>query len=134
MHNLNDDEFETYLKSFVPVDPIALPQAKNSWHHSGKLRITLGTIAAAGVILVAEIGLTHTRPERRIQPKPPQAVSKGDAKSLPPLTVGSANRWLVSASSMDAALDHLAFTSKDIPTPAKSKSAIATLRQESTKL
>ena len=134
MHNLNDDELETYLKSFVPVDAVALPQAKRSWSHSRKVRLTLGAIAAAGAIWVTEIGLTHTRTERRTPRRAAQAVSKAGAVSLPPLTVGSANRWLVSARSIDAALDDMVFSPKDLPNPAKSKSAIAVLRQESTTL
>ena len=134
MHNLNDDEFETYLKSFVPVDAVALPQAKRSWSHTRKVRLILGAIAAGGAIWVTGMGLTHTRPERRTQPRATQAVSKAGAVSLPPLTVGSANRWLVSARSIDAALDDMVFSPKDLPNPAKSKSAIAVLRQESTTL
>jgi hypothetical protein len=135
VHELNDSEFETYLRSYRSVVPIALPRPKRNGYRTFRALLVLGTIAAGIAILVAGIAVSYTRAGHRgVDHRTLEAASPGDRPSLPPLTVGSANGWLGTAPSMDAALDDLAFRSKNTPSPANNKSAIAVLRQENTTL
>ena len=135
MHDSNDSEFETFLKSYKPVAPIALPKERSKGYRSFRALLILGTIAAGIVILATGIVASHSRARHRgVEHPTPEAASAGERPSSPPLTVGSANGWLGAAPSIEAALDDLAFRSKNTPGSANNKSAIAVLRQENTTL
>jgi len=130
----NDTDFEEYLKSFSPVAPLALPQTKNVRYRSIRVAAISGAIAAGMAIVLTGVVVSHTRTVRGVERQSLGAASAKDQPPLPPLTVRSANGWLATAPSIGAALDDLAFRSKNAPPPADKKSAIAVLREEKTSL
>lgn len=135
MLNSDDKQFEAYLKNFRPVVPIALPRAKYRRYGSiGSLALG-GSIAASIAILIMGIVVWHTRTQYRgVGRRILEPVPINRRLPLPPLTIGSANRWIKAAPSIATALDDLAFRAKNAPIPPNKKSAVAVLREEKTML
>ncbi len=136
MLNSDDDkQFETYLKNFRPVAATAMPETRYRRSRSFKPLALWGSIAVSVASLIMGIVVWHFRTthqgddQRILVP-----VSANSKPALPPLTIGSANRWMGAASSIDTALDDLAFRAKNAPFPAKKESAIAVLREENNTL
>ena len=130
----NDKEFEAYLKTFKPVAPKALPEIKTIRHRPFRALVLAGVLSAGIVILIVGSSVSYTRMVRQeIGRQTPPILPKGHPP-LAPLTIRSANNWLATAPSIDAALDDLAFSPKSPPAPANDKSALAALREANTTL
>lgn len=134
MLNWDDEEFESYLKTFKPAAPTALPKSVPRRYRLIEPPALWGSIAASLILLIAGLAVWQVRPYRGAGRRMLEPVSVNGKPPLPPLTIGSANRWLAAAPSADAALDDLAFRAKNAAIPAGKKSALAVLREENTKL
>lgn len=130
MPNLDDEQFEAYLKKFRPVSPAPLPldfRAKPTRHRSA-----LGVCALAAVASVMlGVLLFHLHANRAGTGSFNRHVSPSE--SSPPLTLGAANHLLTNSLSLEAALDSLERGPVPVAIPPGKKSALAVLSQENLK-
>jgi hypothetical protein len=127
--NSDDEQFEAYLKRFRPVSPEPRPTAE-ARHRSLHAFGPVAWVAASAAILIVGIIVLHTRTPRTIDHIIGEAASLERRQPVEPLTIGTANSWLATAPSFDAALDELAFRPRRNPIPANKQSAIAVLSEE----
>jgi hypothetical protein len=125
----DDEKFEIYLKSFDPMVPAPLPALKVGDASRHSLGLGPYLVAFAIVILLAVLTF-HIRETRVVQ----VGVSGQRHKQLEPLTLRSANAWLMTAPSFKAAIDDLAFRPQSHPVPQGKQSAVAVLSEEKIKL
>jgi hypothetical protein len=132
--NSDNEQFEAYLRRFRPVAPELKVIAK-ARHRSLRLFPPVAWVAAsAAILIVGIIVVSHTRTSRVADHRIGDVVSVDRRPPLEPLTVETANSWLATAPSFDAALDALAFEAKSNPIPVNKLSAIAVLSEEKRKL
>jgi hypothetical protein len=133
----DDEQFESYLKRFHPVAPEPLRAvrlaASRRLFTPGAWVAAIAAVLIVGVIVLQTRAL-HTRNSRVAAPTVRYVASLGRRAPSEPLTIGSANAWLATAPSLEAAIDDLAFGVKSNPIPRDKQSAIAVLREEKTKL
>ena len=126
-----DEQFEKYLKGFQPAVPESLPMAARR-----KPRAWIfGAWAAVAVIVILAILVAHNHSGRSDVTKTvenienPQRIATGT-----PLTLRSANKLVAEAPSVKAAVDNLAFQSRNAQLPKDKQSAVSVLSKEKIKL
>jgi hypothetical protein len=133
VRNLNDHQFEVYLKRFRPLTPESLQIEMDSRHARRSFVLTATAGAAAAILLVAAFTL---RP--RFSPTHPAAAksvsSVEQLVSARSLTIRDANALLVTSGSFETALDEMAFPSETTPLSKDKHSALAVLGKEKTRL
>jgi len=130
--DLDDQEFETYLKQFRPLLPDALPVSEvggASRRHFGFTIWVAGAVVAMMIVGVVGYQIINHRSTRDSN----QSVIKLQPQTAP-LTVQGANALLATAPSYKALMDELAFPSKRFPVPKDKQSALAVLGKEKIKL
>ena len=133
MPNLDDEQFERYLKRFRPRTPEAMPLGHRSspphpWRIPLAVSITILLILAASALLFRTSDLAENE-------RTSHSVSvKDSVQPMPPLTVGSANSLLTKAPSFKEAVDSIAFRPPAPAAPQGKQSAIAVLQKERFKL
>lgn len=131
MPTLDDDRFETYLKTFRPIVPDALPlnaTKQKSWR-----RLLLRSALAAAAVVILGVISFHVV-NSRANEKRSNSASLEVASSKRPLTMRQANELLARAPSYKSAMDNLAFRSQGSVIPNDKHSAIAVLGKEKIKL
>lgn len=130
MQTPEDKQFEIYLKRFRPIapKPIKTPPVADAsqWWFAPATWIT-----ALAVVLIMEIIIWHTRSSRVVVRDRVHDVAFVDRRApLEPLTMRTANVWLVTAPSFQAAVDDLAFRSRTDPIPPGEQSALTVLSRK----
>lgn len=118
-----DERFESYLRNFRPRPPSLPPRRRR-----GKVRRFLISVSVAAGILVAALVGSHFRAAHRYLSRTSEDVPK--ANSTPragPLTTEGANAALFRNSSVNAALDQMAFSPRSNPPSAGQVSALELL-------
>lgn len=133
MPNLDDEQFERYLKRFRPLTAEALPLRHRSsplqaWRLPLAASITVLLILAASALLFRPSHLAEN--ERTTH----SISGKDGGQPVPPLTVGSANSLLTRAPSFKEAVDNMAFRPPTPSFPDGKQSALAVLQKERFKL
>jgi hypothetical protein len=131
--NLDDDQFEIYLKEFRPVAAAPFPlgaRAKST--PRGGFLVSLVAAAAAAVILVFALLQQHRNGNIPPGATRPLQVTEQSFPSQP-LTLGAANELLVNSPSLEGVLDSLESGSGAAAIPKGKQSALAVLSQEEAK-
>ena len=126
MSDLGKERFESYLKSFRPLQAEPLPATEAI---KATFSFPLRWIAAAamcGLVLAAGIRDWDVTNGRENIPVIPATQAKNPA----PLTVGSANALLTQADSLKAGLDEVAWRSRRAPLGPGQQSALGILGKE----
>ena len=130
MANLDDEQFERYLRKFRPADPepLAIPHRRSTRR---LFAVMAWGLAGAGVVIA---GLFIA--QLRVKPVPMQSTSNLVEVARPvnhqPLTVGTANALLAQSETFKTALDQLAFRPPSTQLPKGTQSALAVLGQDNT--
>lgn len=137
MQTRDDEQFEAYLKRFLPIAPEAMqaPSVIRASWSSFRLRAGLAAITAVLIAIVGTV-ILHVRGSRlAVTPKVRHIVASAQRHApLEPLTIGSADAWLATAPSFKAAVDDLAFRSESSPIDRGKQSAVAVLSKEKIRL
>jgi negative regulator of sigma E activity len=127
--NLDDEQFESYLKQFRPLaaEPLETAMTRRVTRRS----FALAALAAAAMVLLAVLVLTiHHRREQATLPQGTRTSTEVEQLRIPrPLTLGRANAWLAHAPSFRAALNGMAFESQGTQQSTGTQSALAVLRR-----
>jgi hypothetical protein len=127
--NLDDEEFESYLRKFRPQEPQRLPGEVpvSAGRHPPRLA-GLALLAAASLVL--GIIALHIR-ANHFAPAPGRAhQSWGEYRmNSRPLTLGVANRLLTDSPSLETALDSLGAEPRTPAIPKGKDSALAVLSE-----
>jgi hypothetical protein len=130
----DDERFERYLKQFRPLPPESLQSEKHERATRRPFVFAAWAVAAAAV-LVAAVLTMHPRPKPTRSPDGTESLAGVEQLINPqPLTIGSANALLAHAPSLKAAVDLVAFRSHATQLPKGTRSALAVLSEENTKL
>jgi hypothetical protein len=134
VNNREDEQFENYLKQFRVLAPKALPIGQRGRAKRRPWQFAAWAAAAAGVAVAAVLTLrlvpAYSRPHDAI----PNAAEANRIANSQPLTLGSANDLLAHSSSMEAAIDQVAFKSQVTELSKGEQSALAVLSKEKIKL
>lgn len=132
MQTPDDEQFESYLKQFHPVAPEPVPTLTA---RASRRSFALGVrVAAVAAILIVGIVVLHSRSKKIAVRNTIRDVASLELRApSEPLTIRSATTWLAAAPSFKAAVDELAFRSKNVSIPRGKQSAIAVLSKEKTK-
>lgn len=135
MPDLDDEQFEKYLKGFRPLPPDALPVRDLGPLPARRARPLLLATAGLGAIAAVILGVAsfhvlnhHTSSETR-----PSTSVRGPVPGQP-LTLRDANALLEAAPSYKSAMDELAFPRESSTMPNKNQSALAVLAKEKIQL
>jgi hypothetical protein len=123
----DDEHFENYLKSFTPCEPRPLP-------HTGSERVLrrflFPALAVSAMLVMLALlawhfrnGAAHPSAKKVVNPERPAAVAT-------PLTTRSADAALFHDSSIQAALDQMAFPLQSKPAATDEVSALQVLGEE----
>lgn len=136
MQTPDDEQFEMYLKRFVPIAPDRIPTLKMDSSFRPPFVLGVGLAAFAAILLVGIILVVHIRSGSRVAVPNMfrDAASAEQHVPLEPLTTRSANAWLTAAPSFKTAIDDLAFRSQSNAIPQDKQSAVALLNKEKIKL
>ena len=126
MPNLDDEQFEQYLKGFRPLAAESLCIEKQPSLARRRFAFLGWATACAATFLLAFL-LWH-------RPKPPQSPSAPQLARSQSLTIGRANDLLVHAPSLKEAFDDLSFQPQAASQPEGKQSALAVLSKEDFKL
>jgi hypothetical protein len=137
---LDDKQFEAYLKRFQPIgpEPIPIPPIDRESQRTDSVWNWRGTAATAFfLVLVIVIGslILRVRNKRVVVSHRTHYVAVAERHApAEPLTMRSANAWLVAAPSFKAAVDDLAFQSQTSELTQGKQSAVAVLSKEKIRL
>lgn len=131
MLNLNDDEFEAYLKKFRPEVPDALPRVEPRRSRSSLLKMCAAS-AVAAMVIVGVAGLRYVN--HAVIRKEAVAAETHVAVPATPLTMRKANALLATSPSYRAAVDSMVFPAHSSPMPKDRRSALEVLAKEKVKL
>jgi hypothetical protein len=125
-----DEQFEKYLKGFQPTVPEPLPMAARR-----KPRAWIfGAWAAVAAIVILAILVAHNHSGRNDVTTVENTGNLQRPVAEAPLTLRSANKLLADAPSVKAAVDNLAFQSRNVPLPKDKQSVVSVLSKERIKL
>ena len=134
MNNRNDEQFEEYLKQFRLLAPASLPIGQYGRTKSRPWRFVAWAATAAAVAVAAVLTMRLVPTYSRPQPATPVAAEVNRIANSQPLTIRDANDLLARSSSMEAAIDQVAFKSQVTELPKGEQSALAVLSKEKNKL
>lgn len=133
INNHDDEWLEGYLKQFHPIGPQPLLLKKNGL--AARLPFVAGAGAvAAGFIAAALFASHHRTSPQSLTASQESSVEVEQLVNASPLTLGSANKLLVTSPSFKAAVDQVAFQLRATPLSTGSHSVLAVLGKEKTKL
>jgi len=132
--DLDDEQFETYLREFRPLVPDAPPvrdlrPARNRRRPLILAAVALGVVASV-ILGVASFRLLNYRGSIDFN----RTASVGGLVSRQPLTLRDVNGLLATAPSYKSAMDELVFPRHRSIVPDQSQSALAVLAKEKIKL
>jgi hypothetical protein len=132
--DLDDEQFEAYLKGFRPLLPDALPvrelmPERHRQPHFILAAAALGTVATLLLAVASFRILSHHSPSLAGHFRSVQGFVPGQ-----PLTLRDANSLLATAPSYKFAMDELASPRQSSTVPKEKESALATLAREKIKL
>ena len=133
MPDLDDEQFESYLKQFRPLVPDALPAREI--RRVPRRRSSLTIWAVGGAVAIAIVGVVSVRTihhQARTEPKHSDSILMPGP--TPGLTIRGANALLATAPSYKAAMNELAFHPQNSSVPTDKQSALAVLGKEKIKL
>jgi len=134
VNNRNDEQFEEYLKQFRLLAPESLPIGQHGHAKRRSCRFVAWAATAAAVAVAAVLTMrlvpTYPRPHQAT----PVAAEVNRIANSQPLTIRDANDLLARSSSMEAAIDQVAFKSQVTELPKGEQSALAVLSKEKNKL
>ena len=127
-----DEQFEKYLKQFQPVVPESLPVAA---YRKARAWILGAWAATAAAIVILAMLAVHTHSGRGTVTKAVKNTENPQRlMAEAPLTIRSANKLLAEAPSVKAAVDNLAFQSRNASLPKDKQSALSVLSKEKIRL
>ena len=130
MPNLDDEQFEIYLKKFRPLEPAPFPAEVVIGPRRRRLTLAACALAVAAPLALG-IVLLHSRANRVVPAggtaSPPTAEYRLISQ---PLTLGAANQLLANSASLEATLDSLETESDVSAVPKGKESALGVLREE----
>lgn len=129
---LDDEQFESYLKTFRPLSPAPLTAETNEPTIRHRFWAN-GWPVAAGLVLLAAALALYPRTRTRSMPSESQ-IGTEQLIDTRPLTIRGADALLFAAPSFASALDGDAFRQKTTPLLKNEHSAIAALSEENPKL
>jgi hypothetical protein len=133
VNDRDDEQFEQYLKQFRPSAAEPLPIELHS-HGKRPWWFAAWAAAAAAVAVAAVLTLRVIPAYSRPHDGTPKAVEVNRIANTQPLTLRGANDLLAHSSSVDAAIDQVAFKSQITELPKGEQSALAVLSKEKIKL
>jgi len=129
--DLDDEQFETYLKGFHPLVPDALPVRELR----RRPRAILLATAVLGAVATVIVGVASFRIlNHHSSGEPSHFTTIQGLVPRQPLTLRDADALLASAPSYKSAMDELAFPRQRSTVPNQSQSALAVLGKEKIKL
>jgi len=129
--NLDDEQFEKYLKQFRPLVPDLLPiEIRHAPRRHLALAIWAVGAMAIGIIGVASLWIVN----HRITSQSNHSALVKLPTRTPLLTMRAANDLLVKAPSYKAVMNELAFPPKSLTISNDQQSALAVLSEEKIKL
>lgn len=133
MPTRDEEQFEKYLKRFLPIAPEPMQKLRTTYALRPSFRLT-ACLAAATILVVGTLVL-RVRTDRVVAGPKIRAVSPAARQApLEPLTMRSADAWLATAPSFKAAVDDLAFRPERSPIDQGKQSAVAVLSKEKIRL
>ncbi|HLZ42479.1 MAG TPA: hypothetical protein VKQ11_16035 [Candidatus Sulfotelmatobacter sp.] len=132
MPNLDDEQFETYLKRFRPALPDALPVLETRpvpRRHFAFAISAVGAVAIAIVLLVSIRTISHRNVVDSDRPNSVQPL-----RATPPLTMRAADALLAKAPSYKALMNELALHPNNGMVFENKQSAFSVLDKEKSKL
>ncbi len=133
MPNLDDDQFEIYLKNFRPLPPVLLPlsaPAKVVSQGKRRRRVLLAWALPAAAAIILGVFLLRLRVGRPGVTKTELAQTVAHSQ---PFTLDAANELLANSHSFQVALDSLESESGAVAIPKGKQSALAVLGEENLK-
>jgi hypothetical protein len=129
MANLDDEQFERYLKTFRPAvpEPLIVPHRKTTTRRS--FAIVVWGLAGAGV-LIAGLFIAQLRIKPISMQPAPNLAEVARPADRQPLTLGTANALFAHEETVKTALDQIAFPSPSTQLPPGKQSALAVLSQD----
>lgn len=130
MQTLDDEQFESYLKRFQPIAPkpikgLGVAETPRRWFAPA------ASITALAATFIVAVILWHTGNNRvAVRSAAHKEMFVDRHALLEPLTTRTADAWLATAPSFQAAVDDLAFRSGTTPIPQGQESALAVLSRE----
>jgi hypothetical protein len=132
--NLDDEQFEKYLKGFRPLLPDALPVRDFGPPPARRVRPLLFATAGLGAIAaILGIASFHVL-NHHSSVQPDHSASVENLVPAHPLTLREANALLETAPSYKLAMDELAFPRQSSAVSKQNQSALAVLAKEKMKL
>jgi hypothetical protein len=125
-----DEQFEKYLKGFQPTVPEPLLVAA---HRKPRAWI-FGAWAVVAAIVILAILVAHNHSGRSDVTTVENTGNLERPVVEAPLTLRSANKLLADAPSVKAAVDNLAFQSRNVAVPKDKQSVVSVLSKERIKL
>jgi hypothetical protein len=130
----DDKQFEAYLRRFDPIAPEPFPAIRVGDVSRRSLSLGIWLAAIAAILVIGAI-ILRVRGSRVVIPNTARDVASAERPApAGPLTVRTANDWLLTAPSFKAAVDGLAFRSQTRPLPPGKQSAVAVLSKEKIRL
>jgi hypothetical protein len=135
----DDEQFEKYLKQFLPVTPEPLPVQERLRPRRQMLIFSAWAAAAAVILLAVTVAILRYKRDETIS----QAVTKTPAiempnievqNKLPPLTIASANALLANSPSFKSVVESMTFQPGTKKVSQGNLSVLAVLSKEDSKL
>jgi hypothetical protein len=130
--DVDDQQFETYLKQFRPLMPHALPV--NEIRPASHCHVGLRIWAVGGVVAMVILGATSLRILNHRATSDSNQFAGKLLPSAPTLTMRGANALLATAPSYKAVMNELAFPTRSSAVSKDKQSALAVLSKEKIKL
>ncbi len=134
MPDLDDDQFEKYLKKFRPLVPESLPagELRPARHRARPLLLTAAAVGMAAIVILGVARLRVISRPGSTEPEHSAWVERrGPAH---PLTLRDANALLATAPSYKSAMDELVLPRRRSTAPNETQSALTVLAKERIKL
>lgn len=129
---INDDEqFEKYLQEFHPLAPVALLRKKQGSLSTPRI---VALVAATAALLGIVVSTFSFRPNHDFSRTAPRVDGAERLLNSQPLTIRGANALLLSAPSLEVAIDEMSSPPQPTTLPKGDHSAIAALSKRRTKL
>lgn len=130
----DDEQFEKYLKEFLPVMPEPLMVREEARTRRRPLVLAAWAAAVAAILMIVMLSIHSYQ-----HPSPAQNAGTGGPRVEPlngpqPLTIASANALLAQAPSFKAAVESVVFQPGAEPVAEGKYSALALLSKEKMKL
>lgn len=132
MPNLDDEQFETYLKRFRPATPDPLPRGEKTPVLRRQFAFAISAVGAVAMVILLLAGVRILNHRRVVDSERPHLVQP--LRATAPLTMRDADALLAKAPSYKALMNELALHPNHATVFRNNQSAFSVLDKEKSKL